>query len=305
MRSVRAWRPGRTCSSTGVSRPKIDTRTLSLWESTLISEIDAGSVANGPSMTVTDSPTSKSTVGCGGRAAAALLAARGRGGRDGRGEHAEDLVEGQRDRVVGGAEEAGDPGRVPDRAPRLVGEVHAHEHVGGDPDPADLLLLPVLDLGHLLHGDLDLVDVLLHVEGGDARLEVGLHAVLVAGVAVHDEPLPRGAAQLGAQLLDRVRGGRVGVDLVGRHDAVALGDAVGLVGSGSPALDLGDVAAVGDVVLAQHLGVVLGGGQVGLLHGEGGLVQGGEVVRRHAVGGRGLLDGVLGVGVDVRLVGHW
>src|SRR5690606_10721075 len=48
-------------SSTGVSRPKMDTRTLSFWASTLISEIEAGSVSNGPSVTVTDSPTSKST----------------------------------------------------------------------------------------------------------------------------------------------------------------------------------------------------------------------------------------------------
>src|SRR6478609_9383376 len=49
-------------SSTGVSRPKIETRTLSFWASGLISEIEAGSVANAPSMTVTDSPISKSTV---------------------------------------------------------------------------------------------------------------------------------------------------------------------------------------------------------------------------------------------------
>src|SRR6478609_1021765 len=49
-------------SSTGVSRPKIETSTLSFWVSALISEIVAGRVSNGPSMTVTDSPTSKSTT---------------------------------------------------------------------------------------------------------------------------------------------------------------------------------------------------------------------------------------------------
>src|SRR5262245_8819266 len=48
-------------SSTGVSRPKIDTSTLSFWVSGLISLTVAGSVANGPSITVTDSPTSYST----------------------------------------------------------------------------------------------------------------------------------------------------------------------------------------------------------------------------------------------------
>src|SRR3954454_495202 len=49
-------------SSTGVSRPKIETSTCSFCCSALISLIVAGRVANGPSMTVTDSPTSKSTT---------------------------------------------------------------------------------------------------------------------------------------------------------------------------------------------------------------------------------------------------
>ena len=41
-------------SSTGVSRPKIETSTFSFCASMLISLIVAGRVANGPSMTVTD-----------------------------------------------------------------------------------------------------------------------------------------------------------------------------------------------------------------------------------------------------------
>src|SRR5215472_11156259 len=49
-------------SSTGVSRPKMDTRTLSFWVTELTSSTVAGSVANGPSITVTDSPTSYSGV---------------------------------------------------------------------------------------------------------------------------------------------------------------------------------------------------------------------------------------------------
>src|SRR3712207_9511011 len=61
-------------SSTGVSRPKMDTSTCSFCCSALISLIVAGSVANGPSMTVTDSPTSKSTTVVGAAAAAAGLA---------------------------------------------------------------------------------------------------------------------------------------------------------------------------------------------------------------------------------------
>src|SRR3954454_15366319 len=59
-------------SSTGVSRPKIDTRTFSFCPSTLTSEIVAGSVANGPSMTVTDSPISKSTSTAGPPSGAAV-----------------------------------------------------------------------------------------------------------------------------------------------------------------------------------------------------------------------------------------
>src|SRR5665647_2280390 len=43
-------------SSTGVSRPKIETSTFSFCPSALISEIVAGSVSNGPSVTVTDGP---------------------------------------------------------------------------------------------------------------------------------------------------------------------------------------------------------------------------------------------------------
>src|SRR4029079_12958784 len=49
-------------SSTGVSRPKMETSTLSFWFSALISEIVAGKVSNGPSVTVTDSPMVKSTL---------------------------------------------------------------------------------------------------------------------------------------------------------------------------------------------------------------------------------------------------
>src|SRR5262249_9365246 len=49
-------------SSTGVSRPKIETSALSFCWSALISLIVAGREANGPSMTVTESPTSKSST---------------------------------------------------------------------------------------------------------------------------------------------------------------------------------------------------------------------------------------------------
>src|SRR3954453_10642639 len=49
-------------SSTGVSRPKISTRALTLCDSALISVIVAWSVANGPSTTMTESDTAKSAT---------------------------------------------------------------------------------------------------------------------------------------------------------------------------------------------------------------------------------------------------
>src|SRR5918994_990336 len=76
--SVRVQEPGQILatwlndSSTGVSRPKMETSTCSFCCSALISLIVAGSVANGPSITVTDSPTSKSTTAVGAAAVVVL-----------------------------------------------------------------------------------------------------------------------------------------------------------------------------------------------------------------------------------------
>ena len=101
-------------------------------------------------------------------------------------------------------DEAGDTRGMPHGAPRGVGEIHPHEDVTGHPNAADELLLAVLDLGHLLHGDVDLEDVVLHVEADDAGLKVGLDPVLIARVGVHNEPLARLGAQGGLELGDRV-----------------------------------------------------------------------------------------------------
>src|SRR6476469_4290890 len=49
-----------------------------------------------------------------------------------RGEHLDDLVQGQRVRVVGVAHEAGDAGGVADDAPGLVRQVQAHQHIAGE-----------------------------------------------------------------------------------------------------------------------------------------------------------------------------
>ena len=122
------------------------------------------------------------------------------------------------------ADEAGDGRRVPYRGPGLVGEVHPDQDVAGENGALDDLALPVLDLGDLLGGDHDLVDVVLHVQRGGAVLEVGLHPVLHAGVGVDHEPVAGLGAQRLAELLERVDGG-----LVDARPRLGLG---GLAGGG-------------------------------------------------------------------------
>src|SRR5918998_3503564 len=136
--------------------------------------------------------------GAGGlRRAGRLRAGRGR-------EQADDLVDAQRRGARRRPDEPGDPGGVAHRAPGLVVEVHADEQVAGQLLAVDLGALAVLDLGDLLGGHLDLEDVVLHVQRLDARLQVGLHLVLVAGVRVDDVPVAELAAQHLAHRLGRV-----------------------------------------------------------------------------------------------------
>src|SRR5215203_7410441 len=89
-------------------------------------------------------------------------------------EELQDLVEGQRGGPVGVADEARHAGGVADRAPGLVGEVHADQDVAGEEVLLDLLALAVLDDGLLALRDLHLEDEVLHVQRGRASLEVGL-----------------------------------------------------------------------------------------------------------------------------------
>ena len=146
----------------------------------------------------------------------------------------------QRHRLVAVADEAGHRRGVAHGGPRLVGEVHADQDVAGEDGPLDHLALAVLDLGDLLGGDHDLVDVVLHVEGDDAVLEVRLHPVLHAGVGVHDEPVAGLGPQLAAERLERVV----------RSSVVVLVVDVVLGGRALVALGLGQLArAVGLVVV--------------------------------------------------------
>ena len=87
-------------TSTGVSRPKIETSTLSFAASSLISEISPEKSDSGPETTLTDSPIENwARV----RGALGDLAV----------QQAVDLGLGQRHRLVGGADEAGDARACP------------------------------------------------------------------------------------------------------------------------------------------------------------------------------------------------
>ena len=88
-------------TSTGVSRPKIETSTLSLAASWLISAISPEKSDSGPETTLTDSPIEN-------------WALRGDLLRDLAVQQAVDLGLGERDRLVRRADEAGDAGRALD-----------------------------------------------------------------------------------------------------------------------------------------------------------------------------------------------
>src|SRR5690606_20003504 len=115
-------------------------------------------------------------------------------------KHRVDLVECERDWLVSVAHEAGDAWRVTNRAPRLISEIHANQHVAGHAHANDLLALAILDLADLFERDLDLEDELLHVQALDTVLNGLLHALLVARVAVDDEPVTLAHAELCLEL---------------------------------------------------------------------------------------------------------
>src|SRR4051812_12217185 len=169
----------------------------------------------------------------------------------------DDLVDGQRRGPRGGTDEARDARGVADGAPRLVVELHPDQQVAGQDLAVDLRALAVLDLGDLLGGHLDLVDVVLDVQGLDPRLEVGLHLVLVAGVGVDDVPVAGRDPQGLLHGLDRVL---VVLDRGDVRGGVGLGERIAGERVRVALLDLG--GRVGDLVARCEVGVVVDG-QIG------------------------------------------
>ena len=162
-------------TSTGVSRPKIDTSTLSLAASSLISEISPEKSDSGPETTLTDSPivnwarvrVAVATSLCSSRSTSHL---------------------GQRHGLLGGADEAGHAGGALDDAPGVLVELHVDEHVAGHRALLDGDLLVVLHLRDGFGRHDDAAHGALLAERDDAVLEVVLDLVLVAGVGVDDVP---------------------------------------------------------------------------------------------------------------------
>ena len=169
-------------SSTGVSRPKMFTSTLSFERSTSISLMTPLKSANGPVTTRTCSPDLVLEA-----RAHLLLGLRSDLGHAGA-EDVLDLLARQRRRLGAAADETGDTGRVAHDVPGVVVEIHAHQQVAGE----DLLLhddlAAVLELDDVFHRDDDFEDAVLDRHRTHAAREVRLHLVLVARVRVHDVP---------------------------------------------------------------------------------------------------------------------
>src|SRR3954466_6969220 len=103
-----------------------------------------------------------------------------------------DLGLGQRDRLVGGADEAGHAGRALDELPGVVVELHVHEDVAGHRPLLHGRLLVVLQLRHRLGRDDDVAHGPALVQRLRAMLQVLLDLVLVSGVGVDDVPAIHG-----------------------------------------------------------------------------------------------------------------
>src|SRR5262245_12663900 len=99
------------------------------------------------------------------------------------------LVAGERDRARPRAHEPGDLGGRAHQLPRVVGQLHLHQHVAGEELLLGLALLLVADLDHLLGRHQHAPDLLLEVEDLRARLDRLRDLVLEPGIRVDDEPL--------------------------------------------------------------------------------------------------------------------
>jgi hypothetical protein len=275
------------------------TSTLSLSWSSLSSMTSPEKSANGPSLTRTVSPISYSRRGLARWATCSSVH-----------EERLDVAAGQRRRLGALAHEAGHTRRVADDEPRLVVELGTHQQVAGEHLPLGHDTLAVAEVDVVLHGNDHFVDRVLGVHRHDARLEVLLDLLLVAGLGVHDEPATRPVVRaLGGRPLEQFLGadhvdaalrrfgrlGRLGVGVRGRQ---AVGGGLGCLVRACVRSHLDRLVGVRGVagrlgldgVGLDRVGAGLGG--LGCVCLRGGLVGGGVVV-----------DHIVGSGLGGRLVG--
>src|SRR5690606_5593968 len=101
-----------------------------------------------------------------------------------------DLAAGEWCRLLGVArDETRHAGGVAHGVPGVVVEDHPDQEVAGEDLARHGDLAASLELDHVLHGDVNLEDLVLHVHGLDAGLEVGLDLVLVPRVGVDHVPV--------------------------------------------------------------------------------------------------------------------
>ena len=168
-----------------MARPKMLTETRSLPRSGSISSTTPLWFWNGPSATLTISPTSKLTLGLTFSSRSVHLR-----------EQRLDFVSGASGRAVLGAGKAEDARGLPDEIPGpvdelvvLIEQMHVHDDIAGHELAGGLGLLAALDLGDALGRDQHLVDEIAHLLGLDALDHVVMHLLLLSGENLHGEPL--------------------------------------------------------------------------------------------------------------------
>src|ERR671910_3369014 len=100
-----------------------------------------------------------------------------------------DLGAAERERLLPGAHDLGDPRRLANELPGRVVHVHVHEDVSGELALNRGDLLAVLDLDDALGRDADLTEVPLKTHGVDPALQRCAHLVLMTRVCIYDVPL--------------------------------------------------------------------------------------------------------------------
>src|SRR5215207_2752870 len=100
-----------------------------------------------------------------------------------------DLGAAERERLLPGADDLGDPRRLAHELPCRVVHLHVDEDVAGELALDRRDLLAVLDLDDALGRDTDLTEVSLEAHRVDPALERRAHLVLVPRVCIYDVPL--------------------------------------------------------------------------------------------------------------------